>query len=298
MEFNIPYMNPFDSDDNKVIIPYIDPFDNNSGLNVGPKVRPNVGQSAKLLNGCVLQERASKKHNLNRSQFNFNDDIVSYDSKIGYEYDTDTNKYNKEYNKKYDKQTTEYYKAMRLGKFDIISHKSIPVELMFKFERVWDPLTGERLEEDNIGPLCFDVHYLIKHIYTNRLNKLWVNPVDEGSSGNYYEGYYDDGVNAGETFNIVGRGYHPEWYLFRLPVPDCYLSQDHNSQLITFGPKLTDDEINDIYNKANINRQRYKKLFNKSLPNLMKIYELYHIAISNTSSNSDARKAVESLKKM
>jgi len=197
----------------------------------------------------------------------------------------------------FDEQTMEYYRALRKGEFDAISYAEVPSNLAFKFEYQWDPLTGERLsEKDPFGPLTFDVHYLIKYFYTKRLEKLWVNPVDE--NGGYYQGYYDDGVNAGEDFFLKGRGHHPEWYLFRIPIPDCYLTNDHNKQFITFGPKLSHKELEEIYSIAKKDKHRYNQLFKKKMPDLMEMENLYLLAISKNTDAKTSRQAVDRLVKM
>ncbi len=121
---------------------------------------------------------------------------------------------------------------------------------------------------------------MIKHFHNKRLNKLWNNPIDE--NGGFYQGYYDDGVGAGEEFFVKGRGYHPEWYLFRLPIIDCYLTKNHNKQIITFGPKLTDEEINEIDRLASLRPTSYGTLFGHHRPSLSEMKRLYDIAISKT----------------
>lgn len=178
----------------------------------------------------------------------------------------------------YDKETTERYRVLRLRKMDPITYTETDEHCAFQFKYKWDPYTGERQEEDPNGPLCFDPDVLIKYYYTKRVDKLWVHPRDETQG--YYEGYYDDGVGAGDEFFLAGRGSHPEWYNFRIPIIDCYLSKDHNKQFITFGPKLTDDEIIEIDRLANSRKDNYKSLFGHKRPSLGYMKELYDIAIS------------------
>ena len=180
---------------------------------------------------------------------------------------------------KYDHDTREKYRVLRFRKMDPIIFMQIPDEYAFKFKYKWDPYTGERQEEDPNGPLYFDPDLLIKHFYTKRLNKLWVAPKDEYNGG-YFHGYYDDGVGSGEDFHLIGRGSHPEWYLFRLPIIDCYLTEDHNKQFITFGPKLTDDEIAEIERLANLRINNYRELFHFNRPSITKIKKIYDIAIA------------------
>jgi len=178
------------------------------------------------------------------------------------------------YKNKYNKQTLEYYKELRIKKIDPITHEILKEDNAFKFIWEWDAYTGERLNVDPYGPLYFDPNSLIYYFYTNRLKKLWVN----GDTS--YEGYYDDGVGAGENFKVIGRGEHPDWYLFRIPLIDIYLNEDHNNQLITFGPKLLYDEIIEIYNLAK-KLNNYHIIYNHKLPNIIKIKEFYDSAISN-----------------
>lgn len=178
----------------------------------------------------------------------------------------------------YDKTTLEKYRVFRLRKMDPISYIETDDEYSFKFGYVWDPYTGERKELDSFGPLCFDPDFLIKYYFTKILTKLWVQPSDE--KGGYYEGYYDDGLGAGEDFYLSSRGHHPEWYLFRLPITNCYLTTDHNSQFITFGPKLTDDEINEIDRLAQQRPNNFKELFGHKRPSLSEMKKLYDQAIS------------------
>ena len=58
------------------------------------------------------------------------------------------------------------------------------------------------------------------------MRELWHNETDEGENGGFWQGYYGNAVGAGEKFLVPGRGIHPEWYLFRLPIIDCYLTNN------------------------------------------------------------------------
>lgn len=177
----------------------------------------------------------------------------------------------------YDFETTEKYKAFRRRKMDPINYMEIDPENAFTFEEKWDPYTGQRGDKDSDGALFFDPDILIKYFHTKRYYKLFVPPSSEGSG--LYEGYYDDGVGAGEDFYISGRGHHPEWYIFRLPIIDCYLTKDHNKQFITFGPRLTDEEIKQIDMLASKRPDNYKKLFGYDRPSLFEMKKLYDVAI-------------------
>lgn len=180
----------------------------------------------------------------------------------------------------YDNYTKEKYRVMRKRVMDPITYVDLNERYSFKFPYKWDPYTGERLSEDEDGPLYFDPDVLIKYFYTKRLDKLWVKPSDE--QGGYFSGYYDDGLGAGEEFFVSGRGEHPEWYLFRIPIIDCYLTKDHNKQVITFGPKLTDEEVEEIDRIAQLRPDNYKSMYGYNRPSLKKMKELYDNAISKT----------------
>lgn len=186
----------------------------------------------------------------------------------------------------YNKETLERYRVYRLRKFDPIAWFEVDDEVAFKFYHVWDPYTGERKEHDENGPLCFDPDILIWHYLSKILTKLWVQPSDE--KGGYYEGYYDDGAGAGDDFYLPSRGHHPEWYLFRLPITNCYLTIDHNSQFITFGPKLTDEEVIEIDRLAQKRPNNFKETFGRSRPSLVEMKQLYDTAISKTPLSKDS----------
>jgi len=183
------------------------------------------------------------------------------------------------YKTKYDIHTMEYYKSLRKQKMDPIIGDILD-DKCFKFYNMWDPYTGERTEIDPYGPLCFHPDYLIKHFYTQRLNKLWVSPSDE--SGGYYQGQYDDCVGIGDDFYLNGRNEHnPQWYVFRLPIIDCYLTDDHHTQLITMGPILTDQEIAEIEECAlSYYKNNYTNMFRNTRPSVVHMKQQYDIAIS------------------
>lgn len=179
---------------------------------------------------------------------------------------------------KYNDDTREFYRVLRSRQMCPITHSEMDPKYAFIFKEKWDPYTGERLGDDPDGALYFDPDSLIKTFYTNRLRRLWNKQTNE--QGGIYQGYYDDGVGAGEDFYVAGRGNYPEWYIFRLPILDCYLTDDHNHQVITMGPKLTNDEIEEIEEKANLRPNNYKKLFGKQRPPLRLIKQLYDKAIA------------------
>lgn len=144
-----------------------------------------------------------------------------------------------------------------------------PMKSIFKFYHQWDPYNGTRTTIDPMGPLLFDANALIHYWYVNRLNHLWHNATDE--AGGLYHGYYGDGVGNGPVFNITGRGNHMDWYLFRLPIMDCYLPKDHNGQVVTMGPLLTDEEIVMISKLA----KKTPYLFGPKRPNVVLMKSKY-----------------------
>jgi len=194
---------------------------------------------------------------------------------------------------KYDKTTTETYRVMREMHLDPITHEKVPSNLEFKFEYMWDPITGERLEKDLNGAFYFNCRDLVKNFYYNRLRMLWV----EGDTinGIKYEGYYGDGVRAGEDLIVPSRGISKHMHLFRLPIIDCYLEKDFDFALITMGPLLNDSEIDSIQNTLDKYYRNKKKKFNI---NLRIMYDLYNKAINKSTPEKEAHIAVDELKKM
>ena len=231
--------------------------------------------------GIFQNDFSNLENKANKTFFNFDDDTVknTSDQKYTQSKKTEKNLYmsnNREI--VYDHQTMEYYKNLRKVKIDPFTHKTVSENSAFKFYQQWDPYSGERLQDDPYGPLYFDPDVLIKLFHTNRLRKLWGEPSDENNG--FYAGYYDDGVGGGEDFFVKGRGDHPEWYLFRIPIIDCYLTKDHKTQVITFGPKLTDAEIAEIDSLGRKLGNNYKNLYGKERPSLVEMKNLYDIAIS------------------
>ena len=178
----------------------------------------------------------------------------------------------------YDDHTQIHYVMLRKLKLDPITHMEMSEETAFAFPYQWDPYSGTRLDKDPYGAIYFDPHMLARYFYINRTRNLWVQPTDDNNG--YYEGYYNDGVGAGEDFYVAGRGHHPEWYLFRLPVTNCYLTKDHNTQVITFGPKLTNEEIKEINDKLKQTKSVYHRLFRRNPPDLVEMKKLYDLAIN------------------
>lgn len=174
--------------------------------------------------------------------------------------------------KKYDKTTTEIYRIKRQFKIDPLTDQEIPSNLLFEYNYRWDPYTGMIIDEDPIGPLCFNALNLYNYYYLNRFKGLWNAP--EGQ----FEGYYGDLVGAGPDLEIKSRGSNPEKYLFRLPIIDCYLPPEHNFSIITMGPKLSNEDIEKI-DKILITR-------GKNFIKLKNIKENYDCAIINNKKDS------------
>jgi hypothetical protein len=178
------------------------------------------------------------------------------------------------YTEKYDKTTTDTYRIKRLYHIDPLTDIPVSTLYTFKFFDKWDPYTGIRCGIDKIGPLHFDVIKLYDYYFDNRYTGLWNKP-----SG-VFEGYYGELVGSGPNLEIKSRGSNPHKYLFRLPIIDCYLPTDHNYSLVTFGPLLTNDEINLIDNILIMNNIRYKI-------SLKKIKFYYDCALTNDVNDSE-----------
>jgi len=172
----------------------------------------------------------------------------------------------------YDLTTRETYRMKRILKIDPLTDKKLndKKDKIFYFYDKWDPITGERISTDPIGPLAFNAMELYNYYFANRYKGLWY------ASENNYQGYYGELVGTGKDININSRGSNPEKYLFRLPIIDCYLVEDHNYSLITFGPLLTDNEINTIDNliNARIPLKELKLCYDKALEKNPDINEL------------------------
>jgi hypothetical protein len=191
------------------------------------------------------------------------------------------------YNQDYDDTTTIYYKSHRVAKTDPITYEQLTDDNAFKFADTWDPYTGNRMGTDIMGPLYFNPISILQHIYRSKLNGLWIAPTNE--NGKFYEGYYGECVGAGENFEIIGRGIYPERYLFRLPIPNCYLKHGHKLSLITMGPILTDREICEI-DRLLTNRWSWHTLYDKMYRCIGSMYKLkryYDIAVSKNPIDTD-----------
>lgn len=145
-----------------------------------------------------------------------------------------------EIKEQYDTTTNETYRIKRLFKIDPITDVEISKELIFEFKHKWNPYNGIRCELDDIGPLCFNAINLYDYYYINRYKGLWSPPQDG------FQGMYGDMVGCGKNGLVKSRGTHPEKYLYRLPIIDCYLPSSHSLSIVTMGPELNDQEISEI----------------------------------------------------
>ncbi len=216
---------------------------------------------------------------------NFDELDISNESK-----DINTNTNNNENNennvnnntiRQYDKTTTETYRIKRLYKIDPLTDQEIPNHLAIEFKYVWNPYTGNLLEEDITGPLCFNALALYDYYFSNRYKGIW-NPPQ-----NQFQGYYGEHLGTGSNLEIKSRGTNPEKYLYRLPIIDCYLPPEHNFSTITMGPKLTNEQIeliDGIVSKYHKNKNNFT-----SLKTLKEYYDNAICSESELAINSSAK---------
>jgi hypothetical protein len=147
------------------------------------------------------------------------------------------------------------------------------IERGYKVDTIWNPFTGIFTNLlDPFGPISFDTDYLIYFFYTNRLRHIYVH-------GSYNtSGHLGDAIGQYPNFKIPGRGSHPEWYLFRLPLTDCY-TEKNNLKYVTMGPELTRNDIIEIYN-ISLHNKTYEKKFNKKIPNIVKLFDIYYTVVN------------------
>jgi hypothetical protein len=191
------------------------------------------------------------------------------------------------YDDEYNEDTTVFYRTMREKKCDFVSHDIISCkpEHVFQYPYMWDPYTGEKKDTDPFGPLYFMPDELIYIFYKGRLKKLWIPPKDivGGMDEGQYEGCYGEAVGCGEDLDIPTRGKFPESYNFRIPIDDCYLPPDSDKSIPSMGPKLTNEEIMEIEELAEKHhKNNYQNVFGKSRPSLVRMKQLYDLALSKT----------------
>ena len=181
----------------------------------------------------------------------------------------------------YDNNTIEHYRMMRILKIDPIMEEEIPKHLLFEFKYKWNPLSGERLDIHEVGPLCFNALNLYEYYFKNRHNGLWIPPADQ------YQGYYGNLLGSGQNIKINSRGNNPEKYLYRLPIIDCYLTKNHNHSTITMGPILTNEEIDKI--------DELIKYVKTHKPTLKELKSCYDNAINNNPNITELKKSFQYL---
>ena len=186
------------------------------------------------------------------------------------------------YDKEYDIHTITYYRILRKNKINAMAPSTENIiyspEKSFMFEYIWDPITGEKTNiKDPYGPLYFFPDELINYFYRKRLTGLWIDQTE------YFSGGYDYAVGAGENLSQNEYSDKRQDYVFRLPIVNCYLLQNTNLSTITMGPKLTLEEVSNIYNLAEkYYPLNYKNMYNTKRPDLIKMYKYYINAISKT----------------
>jgi len=207
------------------------------------------------------------------------------------------------------------YESYRRDKIDPILLTPLPISKKytikdtFQFPYKWNPFSGQISHElDENGPLYFDPDTLINYFYIKRLSNLWTDGYID-PFGIKYQGYYGDAVGNGNDFFIPGRGEHWDWYLFRLPILDCYI--DTKCPAVTMGPQLTFEDVKKIDILAKKYGNNYEKIYHHKRPKLTKIYKLYEQAIDKNPTVKISKgktydemkykyniKAVEKLKKL
>lgn len=178
----------------------------------------------------------------------------------------------------YNNRTMQYYIKTRQFHIDSILDIDVDPEIIFNFPDQWDAYTGERICKDPFGSLCFHPASLVYHFYIHRLDGLWKDRVI--THDEIVEGYYD--MLVGSDLEITGRGKYPELYLFRLPILDCYLTPEHNNYIVTIGPVLSDQEIDQLEQLCHHSKVKkfYQDNFDRNIPSIKRIKYLYDNAIS------------------
>ena len=178
------------------------------------------------------------------------------------------------------KQTmVTYAKAREMG-FDMLMGFAMDnPKKAYRYKYMWDSYTGECLTdkkgdriEDPYGPLHYDAGDLVNWFYSKRLSGLWVEQQGD------FQAMYGEYVGSGMNLQLLGRGDHPERYLFRLPIHDCYLMDDYDTNIHTMGPRLTKSEVEEIYRLACTQASTSGGL-TRRVPNIVTMWDYYHGAI-------------------
>lgn len=199
------------------------------------------------------------------------------------------------------KKHRNVYKKYRKNNIDPILLTELPISNKFtikdtfRFPFKWNPYNGNRSTKlDKNGPISFDPDTLINFFYNNRLSHLWTDGFTDIFNC-VFEGHYDDAVGNGPDFLIPGRGEHWDWYLFRLPIIDCYVHEKCSA--VTMGPKLTYAEIKQLDVLGKKYGDNYEKTYGYKRPKLTEIYKLYQKAINkNPKIKSSKKKTYAELK--
>lgn len=213
-------------------------------------------------------------HNIDPTELVNTNNIV-FESKTKKSSDKKSSGYDQDYNT----DTTEVYRAHRITKCDPLTNQPVDMSYAFKFKEMWDAYSGERKEDDPYGPLIFHPFTLVYYFYKNRLKNLWIESQWADS-----EGMFGDAVGNGPDFKTT-RGEHPEWDLFRLPIANCYLTDNHNMMVPTLGPRLTSEELNELKRlsvKAIEAGETFEKLYNITTPPMNALVKLYNTATDRT----------------
>lgn len=193
----------------------------------------------------------------------------------------------------YNDETMTQVRSMRRSRFCAITLAPIDIpESVFEYPFIWNPVDGSVVTDDSgpvcdpYGPLCFNVNDLIYYWWHHRLDGLWIPETVEMPA------HYGVRLGAGKNFAVTSRGIHPEWYLFRLPVPPyCYLEKGLVHQVITMGPEMSRDQVETIYKLATVDRvglkPRFEHEMRRRLPNLLEMYDQYNAAIDDTPNVGD-----------
>jgi hypothetical protein len=241
------------------------------------KQKPTIEELKEWKNNPLINPKTKHKIKLNGPIYKFYETHYNTANIVNNIIDLDNNNDNEQCSESDDNEytTDNNYKDFRINEIDPIMHNRVKSKNAFVFPFKWNPYTGERTDEiDENGPLYFNPDNLIHYFYTNRLNNIWLSSNESNT-----EYYYGDAIGKGPDFEIKGRGKHYEWYLFRLPIIDCYLNESHNDQYITMGPILTNDEIKTIAKLAHLQGQSYYNEHNKKRPNILEFKKLYDIIV-------------------
>jgi hypothetical protein len=179
-----------------------------------------------------------------------------------------------EYDMLFNFETTSRYKAYRIKMQDPITCENLTDNNAFKFKYVWDCLTGERIGVDPYGPLYISPVSILRSYYHNVLKGMWIEFDD-------CVPMYGENLGTGDNFYIPGKGVQPEKYLFRLPIQDCYVYKEQDNSIHTMGPKLTDEELQEVDNL--ICKYWYDDPFIEDMPesalSTLRLKKYYDVAI-------------------